>query len=145
MKRRGFTLIELVVVMGLLTILFALTIMAPINNFEKELIVTESQIETIIYNAKINSENLLTNMYLKIDDKEIILSYENDVELNRIEYNDFFEISFENTSDDKRLEIMNGSFKKVDNSKPIQIKIISKKENIEYIYSLGLNGNLIKE
>lgn len=145
MKRKGFTLIELVVVLGLMTILFAISILTPINNYNKEVIVVESQIETILYNAIINSNAYVYDFYIEISDDTLGVYDTEGNELDKIVIGEVFNIEFENTVNLKKLEIENGFIKREDISKLVGLSIESSKENRKHKYDLSIDGKLIKK
>ena len=142
----GFTLIELIVTIGLIAILFSMSISSSLNNFNKELRIKESQIETSLYKALTWSKSNREPTVVIIDNDKIkvltVLGHELDSELIGKNY----VITFTNSLAINKVEVSEkGFFKRNNLEHPIDVSINSLKENKAHIYNVSVFGKLLKK
>ncbi len=143
---KGFTLIELVVTIGLIVILFSMSISSSINNLDKELKVIESQIETSLYKALTWSKSNREPSLVIIDNEKIKVSTVSGHELGSELIGENHIITFINSLDTNKVEVSEKGFlKRNDLEYPVEVSINSLKENKVYVYDISMSGRLMKK
>lgn len=144
-KRKGFTLIEMVVVLGIMAILFSYAILTPISIYEEQSIkVVESQVESVIHTAITKGNSYVYDFYIHVEDGYISIKEECGTKHESLLVESRYKVEFENTKEPNILEISEGRVKNVTVTEPVVIKIESEKTNISRAYELSIDGKLIE-